>query len=253
MRVRAGVWLGAALLALSLGAPVAAQEVTEGAALAPVTDAVVPLPEPAEDAVVEEPDDPAEPPPMPVAVLVLDVEQAYDASAWGKRSQEQLKTAAREIEAENKRLEAQLTAEEQALSAERPTLDPAAFRKKAEAFDARAQQVRRDRAEAVRALNARADADRSAFLEASLPVVTALMQERDAAIVLDRRQTLLAISTADITAELVRRMDETLGEGGPLPELPGDAATATGAAAETPAPVRDASPSEPEDQARTTP
>lgn len=251
MRVRAGVWLGAALLALSLGAPVAAQEATEGAELAPVAGEVVLLPEPAEDPVVQ--DSPAEPPPMPVAVLVLDVEQAYDASAWGKRSQEQLKTAAREIEAENKRLEAQLTAEEQALSAERPTLDPAAFRKKAEAFDARAQQVRRDRAEAVRALNARADADRSAFLEASLPVVTALMQERDAAIVLDRRQTLLAISTADITAELVRRMDETLGEGGPLPELPGDAATAPGAAAATPAPVSDASPSEPDDQTRTTP
>lgn len=112
-----------------------------------------------------------------MAVLVLDVDQAYETSAWGRRAKTDVEAAAREIEADNKRLEAQLTAEEQALTAERNTLAPDAFRRKAEEFDARAQTIRRQRAEVARDLGSRADADRTAFLNASLPVVTTLMQE----------------------------------------------------------------------------
>ncbi|MFD1796173.1 OmpH family outer membrane protein [Paracoccus aurantiacus] len=163
---------------------------------------------------------------LPSGVLVLDVDHAYDISAWGQRAQDDLQAAAREIEAENKRLESQLTAEEQALTAERGTLAPDAFRKKAEAFDARAQQIRRDRAETVRELSARADADRNAFLQAALPLVAQLMQENRAAVVLYRGQALLAINSIDITDRLAERMDETVGAGGPLPEEPGSGTTA---------------------------
>ena len=68
-------------------------------------------------------------PDRPMAVLVLDVDQAYETSAWGRRAKTDVEAAAREIEADNKRLEAQLTAEEQALTAERNTLAPDAFRR----------------------------------------------------------------------------------------------------------------------------
>jgi len=192
---------------------------------------------------------------LPMAVLVLDVDQAYEASAWGHRAKADIEAAARQIEADNKRLEAQLTAEEQALTAERATLAPDAFRRKAEEFDARAQTIRRERAEDARDLGSRAEADRNAFLNASLPVVTTLMQEHHAAVVLDRRQTLLAITTVDITAQLVERMDETVGAGSglpgpggtapedaatqaqpPAPQVPAETATETPAAPDAPAP-----------------
>ena len=186
---------------------------------------------------------------QPVAVLVLDVDQAYETSAWGRRAKTDIEAAARQIEADNKRLEAQLTAEEQALTAERATLAPDVFRRKAEEFDARAQTIRRERARVARDLGSRADADRNAFLNASLPVVTTLMQEHHAAVVLDRRQTLLTATSIDITAQLVERMDATVGAGAGLPgpggSAPEDAAARAGqpaAPAETPAPAQTTTP-----------
>ncbi|TKW67043.1 MAG: OmpH family outer membrane protein [Paracoccus denitrificans] len=171
-----------------------------------------------------------------LAVLVLDVEQAYASSAWGKRAQADIETLAREIEAENLRMEDQLVAEEQALAAERASLSAADFRKKAEAFDTRAQTVRRDRRQSAVDLGSRAQADRNAFVEATLPVIAGIMQERSAGIVLDRRQVLAAVNGVDVTRELVARMDEQVGDGGQLPELPpaedgsADDQTATGTA-----------------------
>lgn len=155
-----------------------------------------------------------------LAVLVLDVEQAYASSAWGKRAQADIETLAREIEAENLRMEDELVAEEQALAAERSALSAADFREKAEAFDTRAQTVRRDRRQAAVDLGSRAQADRNAFVEATLPVIAGIMQERSAGIVLDRRQVLAAVNGVDVTQELVARMDEQVGDGGQLPELP---------------------------------
>lgn len=225
------IWAGLSSFALAQTAPEPGPEpgaVSEG-------DSRSGLPAPAVDAATP----PAAVPPveietspdLPHAVLVLDVDQAYETSAWGRRAKVDIETAAREIEAENKRLEAQLTAEEQALTAERATLAPDAFRKKAEEFDARAQRIRRERADAVRDLGSRAEADRNAFLNAALPVVTTLMQERQAAVVLDRRQALLAVTAVDITVQLVDRMDDTVGAGSALPgpgtTAPEDAAAST--------------------------
>ena len=84
------------------------------------------------------------------------------------------------------------------------------------------------------------------------PIVVSIYADGRLALMLERGKN-REMTAADITAELVRRMDETLGEGGPLPQLPGDAATAPEAAAATPAPVDDATASEPDDQGRTLP
>lgn len=132
----------------------------------------------------------------------------------------------REIEAENTRLEEQLTAEEQALTAERGVLPAPDFRAKAEAFDIRAQTIRRERRQAAVDLGNRAQADRSAFAEAMMPVIAAIMQERNAGVVLDRRQTWGASNAVDITEDLVARIDETFGDGGSLPDAPSQSGSA---------------------------
>lgn len=154
-----------------------------------------------------------------LGILVLNVDEAYAASAWGQRAQADLEAAAREIETENSRLEAQMTKEERALTEERTKLSSDKFRQKAEAFDQHAQAVRRERKQAAVDLGNRAQADRNAFLNAAVPVIAGLMEEQNAGIVLDRRQTLVAIDAVDITTELVERMDETVGDGGSLPEI----------------------------------
>lgn len=172
--------------------------------------------------------------PHALAVLVLDVDQAYVSSDWGDRAQRDIEAAAYEIEAENARMEDQLVSEEQALAAERDGLTPAEFRARAEAFDTRAQNVRRERRQAAIDLGNRAQADRNAFVEASLPLIAAIMQDRRAGVVLDRRQVLVAVNAVDITEALVERMNAEVGDGGALPDLPAEASDDGGDAASIP-------------------
>lgn len=134
-------------------------------------------------------------------------------------------------------MEDQLIGEEQALAVERDRTAPAEFRQKAEAFDIRAQTVRRERRQAAVDLGNRAQADRNAFVEATLPVIAAIMQEREAGLVLDRRQALAAVSAIDITQDLVERMDATIGDGGALPELPPPSDTPDDSGMALPAPA----------------
>lgn len=169
-----------------------------------------------------------------MAVLVLDVDQAYISSDWGDRAQRDIEAAARDIEAENARMEGQLESEEQALAAERDGLTPAEFRARAEAFDTRAQNIRRERRQAAIDLGSRAQADRNAFVEASLPLIAGIMQDRMAGIVLDRRQVLVAVNAVDITEALVERMNAEVGDGGELPDLPPEASDDGGEAASIP-------------------
>lgn len=152
-------------------------------------------------------------PDLTAPVLVLDFDRAFATSEWGRTALAEMQDAAREIEAENTRLEQQLTTEERALTAERATLSPAEFRAKAEAFDARAQTIRRERAAVRVEFQTREQATRNAFIQATLPVAAEIMQELGAAVVLDRQQTLLAANRVDITESLVERMDRALGAG----------------------------------------
>lgn len=146
-------------------------------------------------------------------VLAIDPDRLYAGSAWGRRAQAMLEGIAAEIAAENERLERQFTAEEQALTETRDSLAPDEFRRRAEAFDASAQEVRRERAEALRDLADRAEAERNAFLDAAVPVMAQVMEEAGASVLLDRRTIFLADERIDITAEVLTRIDSEIGDG----------------------------------------
>ncbi|MDM7457931.1 MAG: OmpH family outer membrane protein, partial [Paracoccus sp. (in: a-proteobacteria)] len=112
------------------------------------------------------------------ALLTIDQNRLYLESAWGQRAQAQLEEQGSQIAAENDRLTQLLSSEEAALTARRPDLPAAEFRRLAEDFDLRATAIRRERAQAVQALNAWADADRAAFFRAALPHMGKMMAER---------------------------------------------------------------------------
>jgi Skp family chaperone for outer membrane proteins len=146
-------------------------------------------------------------------ILTVDQELLFAESDWGKRTQQMLEETGGKIAAENERLAAQLSAEEKALTQQRGTLDPAEFRKQAEAFDIRATEVRRERAKVVENLNAWAEADRAAFYRAALPLMGEMMQERGAVAVLDRRTVFVSLDAIDLTQDLVARLNKDLGDG----------------------------------------
>jgi Skp family chaperone for outer membrane proteins len=146
-------------------------------------------------------------------ILTVDQELLFAESDWGKRTQRMLEETGGKIAAENERLATQLSAEEKALTQQRGTLDPAEFRKQAEAFDIRATEVRRERAKVVENLNAWAEADRAAFYRAALPLMGEMMQERGAVAVLDRRTVFVSLDAIDLTQDLVARLNKDLGDG----------------------------------------
>ncbi|MFC3629632.1 OmpH family outer membrane protein [Paracoccus angustae] len=195
----AGLVAACALLALAGGA--AAQEAPEGAPAAPELPSRTIR-------------TPADSKPLAAApILTVDQDRLFAASDWGKRTQRVLEEEGRKIEAENERLAAQLSDEEAELTRQRGTLDPAEFRKQAEAFDLRATEVRRERAKVVEDLNAWAETDRAAFYRAALPLMGEMMQERGAVAVLDRRTVFVSLDAIDLTQDLVVRLNTDLGDG----------------------------------------
>lgn len=165
-------------------------------------------------------------PVYPIApILTVDQDVLFAQSAWGRRTQAELDAAGEKLAAENEKLVEQLSDEEAQLTELRRSLDPAEFRKRAEAFDARATKIRRDRALAVEELNNAAEADQNAFYQAALPVMGEMMQRRGAVAVLDRRTLFVSLEAIDITPDLIAELDKRLAEGPGLPVVPaGDAA-----------------------------
>lgn len=153
-------------------------------------------------------------------VMTLDQEALYLRSKWGKRANADLDKRRMEIATENDRLANQFAAEEQSLTVLRQTLPADEFRKRADEFDKRVVEVRRDREAAVAALATRDSEEQQAFFRAALPLLAALMQERGAVVVLDQRAIFVASQSIDVTDALIERIDRDIGAG-PLPEAPG--------------------------------
>ena len=193
--------LAAALLLVSAAAVLAQADAPPAPSAQPPATVAAPASTAAEDA----------------AILTVDQEALWRGSAWGKRAQVDLEAEGAAIATENDRIAAVLEAEDASLTELRKTLAPEEFRARADAFDERVQQVRRDRDAAAVALRAKVGEERTAFLNASLPIFSALMAERGAVVVLERDSVFLSADAIDITAELIARVDAQVGAGPAAP------------------------------------
>jgi Skp family chaperone for outer membrane proteins len=201
MRGRSGI----AALLLVLGAPFALAQ--EPATVAPPQDSPVVPPA----LVVETPERPADQ--SNPAILTIDQEELFSASAWGMRVQADLDQRGSKIAEENERLAVQFSNEEEQLTALRSTLSPEEFRKRADEFDKRVVEVRRQRDSVGRELQDHVEEERAAFFRAALPVLAQVMKERGAVVVLDQRSIFVSAQSADITATMIERIDREIGAG----------------------------------------
>ena len=155
---------------------------------------------------------------VPSPIMVVDFDRLIGTTLYGRRIAADIATERARIQAENDQIAAELLAEETALTEARATMEPAAFRDAARAFNERAQSVRQDReAEQAKLLQLR-DSEQSQFLERIRPVILALMLERGAVVAMDRRGVYQAIGGASATADAVALIDETLGDGRQEPD-----------------------------------
>ena len=146
-------------------------------------------------------------------VLIIDSNQLYLNSAYGKRVATEIEAANAELITENKRLETELAEEEKSLTDQRSTLVAADFKVLADEFDAKVRRIRSEQEAKARAIAARQDESRNDFLELSLPVLETLMNQAGAAVLLERRTVFISLSAIDVTSAAIQRIDAQIGDG----------------------------------------
>ena len=159
-------------------------------------------------------------------ILVLDPERLFEESLLGKRMASEHQAAREALAAENRKLEAELEAEEQTLTDLRAETSPEEFREMADAFDAKVQEIRRNSERRV--LDLERDRERAPlfFLRAVEPILVEVMREAGGVAIIDARTVLLRADVIDITEIAVSRIDEAIGDGtaDPTETEPEDAA-----------------------------
>ncbi len=147
----------------------------------------------------------------PVApILTLDQDRFFLESDFGRAALERERVATAALEQENKRIESELIAEEQALTEQRKTFTPEEFAARADAFDAKVERIRAEQDAKAQALTEARDKDRTAFLQAAVPVLGALLGEKQAMAIFDKNQAIVALSAIDITDEAIAKVNAAL-------------------------------------------
>ncbi|KEJ94803.1 OmpH family outer membrane protein [Pseudosulfitobacter pseudonitzschiae] len=161
----------------------------------------------------QEPPAPTAPSVMQSPILTVDTDRLYSQSAFGLRVAKEIEERGADLAAENRKIEAELTAEEQDLTDKRAKMDAEAFRSLADAFDEKVQSTRRAQEAKGRELSQLLEKEQIAFLNAAAPVLETLMRESGAAVILERRSVFLSANVIDITDAAIARIDAALGDG----------------------------------------
>lgn len=153
------------------------------------------------------------PSPGPSAVLIIDPERLFEETEFGQGVIAESEARAEALQAENRRIEAELTEEERELTAVRPTLSVDEFRSLADAFDEKVDRIRREQDAKAREVQDVRDGGQQEFFNRIGAVLLSLVRQRNAAILLDRRTVFLSAEAVDITDDAIARIDAELGSG----------------------------------------
>ena len=145
-------------------------------------------------------------------LLTLDQDRLFLESDFGKAVVERERAATAALEQENRKIEAELVLEEQALTDARATLSPEEFSAKAAAFDAKVERIRTEQDAKARRLTEGRDQDRKSFLEVAVPVLGELLGDKKATAILDKNLVILSLSAVDITDEAIARVNTALAQ-----------------------------------------
>ena len=158
------------------------------------------------------------------AIVTLDQDQLYLGTQYGRALQAKFESESAALLAENRKIDAGLEAEERDLTTKRTTMTAQDFRPLAEAFDTKANDLRKAQDVKSTELAKSRDADRQAFFQAVAPILGDYMVERGAVAILDKSAIVVSLGSIDITKEVIARIDTRLGDGSkpadPTPAAP---------------------------------
>jgi Skp family chaperone for outer membrane proteins len=151
----------------------------------------------------------------PPQLLTLDQERLY-----GKALEARSLAATQALAAENRKIEADLSAEEADLTEKRKTVTPEAFQILADAFDTKVEKIRAEQEAKANALKTDRDDHRKQFFDAAVPVLAEVMRQSGAYAMLNHDAVILSFDSIDVTDRAIAQMDEKLGDGSKPPETP---------------------------------
>ena len=146
-------------------------------------------------------------------ILTLDQDALYQRSLYGKALRAKIAEEVAKLDAESRRIDAELEAEERALTQKRGDMMAADFAPLAAAFDKKAQELRAQNAAAVEALRLKEQDGRKEFFTVAAQVLGDFMVERGAAAILDKGAVIVSLRGLDVTDAVVARIDDVLGDG----------------------------------------
>ena len=149
---------------------------------------------------------------LPSPILTIDQDRLVAETISGARVTDELEAQATALADQNAAIEADLVARERELTELRPSLTPDEFRRLADVFDADVQRIRSEQDEKARAINAARDEARQEFLNEAAVIISMIVRERRALLVIDRRDVFLSADSIDITDEAIRRINEAQGQ-----------------------------------------
>lgn len=144
-------------------------------------------------------------------VLTIDLDRLFAETRLGAETLAQLEQQAQALSEENNQIETALIEEERDLTEKRAELKPEEFRPLADAFDQRVQQFRAEQDEKARALTRTRDEARAAFFNDVAAIISNIVREKGAVVVLERRDVFLSADSIDITDEAILRVNEAKG------------------------------------------
>lgn len=156
----------------------------------------------------------------PGSILTLDQDRFFVGSAFGQAAIERERVATDALEKENKRIEAELVAEELALTEQRKTLPPEEFTARADAFDAKVEAIRKNQDAKAQVLSEARDEDRKQFLQVAAPILGELLKEKQAVAIIDKGLLVISLSAIDVTDEAIARVDAAMAQKPDEPAAP---------------------------------
>lgn len=149
----------------------------------------------------------------PPQILTLDQDRLYISSLYGKALEAKSLAATQDLAVQNRKIEADLSAEEADLTTQRPTVTAADFAKLAADFDARVEKIRAAQETKAQQLITDRDAGRKQFFDAAVPQLADLMRKLGAYAILNRSSVVLSFDSIDVTDRAIAALDAQLGDG----------------------------------------
>jgi Skp family chaperone for outer membrane proteins len=170
---------------------------------------------------------------VPSPILTIDQERLFAETQLGRRSSDEFAAAAEALAEENRRIEEELRAEEISLTERREMMSAEEFSALADAFDEKVQAFRTEQDAKARALAEREAEARQRFFVEVGEILSEIVREEGAVVILDRRDVFLSADRIDITDVAISRINEAA-----------EADDGTPPAPETPAPDAPAAPAD---------